>query len=108
LYGSELVKALKTARSHILSFGGAGAKMIDAGVEPVVSASRLAVVGLVEVVRHIPGIYRDFRKLIAAARKRRPDLAILTDSPDFSLRVVRKLKRMRLPVLYLVPLQVWA
>jgi lipid-A-disaccharide synthase len=82
--------------------------MVEAEVEPVVHSSSLAVVGLVEVVRHIPGIYREFRKLIRAARERRPKLAILTDSPDFNLRLAKKLKRMGIPVLYVVAPQVWA
>ena len=47
-------------------------------------AANLAVVGLLEVVAHIPRIYGEYRKLLAAARERRPDLAILTDSPGFS------------------------
>jgi lipid-A-disaccharide synthase len=108
LYAAELVRALAAARPELRFFGCAGPKMVEAGVEPVVHSSALAVVGLVEVVRHIPGIYREFRKLIRAARERRPRLAILTDSPDFNLRLAKKLKRMGVPVLYLVAPQVWA
>ena len=68
----------------------------------------IAVVGLVEVVTHIPRIYREYRKLIRAAEEERPDLAILTDSPDFHLRLARRLKRLGIPVIYLVAPQVWA
>jgi lipid-A-disaccharide synthase len=82
--------------------------MEAAGVEPVVHASSLAVVGLVEVIRHIPRIYGEFRKLLGAAAERKPALAILTDSPDFNLRLAKKLKRMGIPVVYLVAPQVWA
>lgn len=78
------------------------------GVQPVVHSESLSVVGLVEVVTHIPRIYREYRKLLDAARLRRPDLAILTDSPDFHLRVARRLKRMGIPVVVLVAPQVWA
>lgn len=77
-------------------------------VEPVVASESLSVVGLVEVLRHIPRIYGEFRKLIRSARERRPDLAILTDSPDFNLRVAAKLHREQIPVIYLVAPQVWA
>lgn len=108
LYASELVKAIAAIRPGTAFFGCAGPKMIAAGVDPVIHSSSLAVVGLVEVVRHIPGIYREFRKLIHAARERRPQLAILTDSPDFNLRLAKKLKRLGIPVLYLVAPQVWA
>jgi len=107
-YAAQL--ALELARRHpgIRFFGCAGPHLRDAGVEPVIRSEDLAVVGLFEVVRHIPRIWRRFRTLIAAAAARRPDLAILTDSPDFNLRVARKLKRLGIPVVYLVAPQVWA
>ena len=74
----------------------------------VVDAASLAVVGLLEVVAHIPRIYGEYRKLLAAAEGERPDLAILTDSPDFHLRVARNLHRQGIPVVYLVAPQAWA
>jgi lipid-A-disaccharide synthase len=60
------------------------------------------------VVHHIPRIYAGYRKMIRAARDERPDLAILTDSPDFHLRLAARLKRLGVPVVYLVAPQVWA
>ncbi len=78
------------------------------GVDPVVDSASLAVVGLVEVVRHIPRIYGEYRKLLREVERRRPEVAILTDSPDFHLRLARRLKRMGVPVIYLVAPQVWA
>jgi lipid-A-disaccharide synthase len=63
---------------------------------------------LVEVVSHIPRIYGEYRKLLAEARQQKPDLAILTDSPDFHLRVARKLHQQGVPVVYLVAPQAWA
>jgi lipid-A-disaccharide synthase len=82
--------------------------MRTAGVRQIVDAGSLAVVGLIEVVHHIPRIYREFRKLVRAAETERPDIAILTDSPDFNLRVARKLRRLGIPVIYLIAPQVWA
>ena len=78
------------------------------GVRPIVESESLSVVGLFEVIRHIPAIYGEFRKLIRAAREEKPKLAILTDSPDFHLRLAKKLKRMGIPVVYLVAPQAWA
>jgi lipid-A-disaccharide synthase len=74
----------------------------------VIDSARLAVVGLAEVVGHLPRIYGEYRKLISFARKHRPDAAILTDSPDFHLRLARHLKALNVPVFYLVAPQVWA
>jgi len=108
LYAAGLVTALRHRRPEIEFFGCAGPRMQKAGVRPVVDAHSLAVVGLVEVLAHIPRIYGEYRRLLNAARAERPELAILTDSPDFNLRVARKLKRLGIPVFYLVAPQVWA
>jgi lipid-A-disaccharide synthase len=77
-------------------------------VRAVVDTASLAVAGLVEVVADIPRIYGEYRKLVGAARAEKPDLAILTDSPDFHLRVARQLHRAGVPVVYLVAPQAWA
>jgi lipid-A-disaccharide synthase len=107
-YASLLVEELKRRHPHLQFFGCAGARLRDAGVEAVVRGESLSVVGLVEVIHHIPRIYQEFRRLIDAARARRPQLAILTDSPDFHFRVAAKLRTLGVPVVYLVAPQVWA
>ncbi len=78
------------------------------GVIPIVRSESLGVVGLVEVISHIPRIYGEFRKLVEAAKREKPDFAVLTDSPDFHLRLAKKLKQAGTPVFYLVAPQVWA
>ncbi len=108
LYAASLVQELKRRLPDTVFFGCAGPRMREAGVDPVVDMARLAVVGLVEVVGHIPRIFNEFRKLSRAAAERRPDLAILTDSPDFHLRLAPKLRRLGIPVVYLVAPQAWA
>jgi len=108
LYAALLVEELRRLWPAARYFGCAGPRMRRAGVESVVDAASLAVVGLAEVVTHIPRIYGEYRKLAAAARHVRPDLAILTDSPDFHLRLARRLARLGIPVIYLVAPQVWA
>ena len=108
LYAALLVEELRRIWPDAQYFGCTGPRMRRAGVETVVDASSLAVVGLVEVVSHIPRIYGEYRKLLAAASDRSPELAILTDSPDFHLRRARKLHRRGIPVIYLVAPQVWA
>ncbi|HEX8983858.1 MAG TPA: lipid-A-disaccharide synthase [Bryobacteraceae bacterium] len=108
LYAASLAVALRARIPEAEFFGCAGPRMQAAGVRPVVDASSLAVVGLVEVVSHIPRIYGEYRKLARAARDERPDVAILTDSPDFHLRLARRLKRLGVPVVYLVAPQAWA
>jgi lipid-A-disaccharide synthase len=78
------------------------------GLREIIRAEDLAVVGIAEVVGHLPRIWRRFRQLLDAARREKPDLAILTDAPDFHFRVAKKLKKSGIPVVYLVAPQVWA
>ena len=108
LYASLLAEALLRRRPDLSFYGCAGPRMRAVGVRAIVRSESLAVVGLVEVLRHIPRIYGEFRKLIAATEKAPPAVAILTDSPDFHLRVARKLAARRIPVIYYIAPQVWA
>lgn len=107
-YAAGLIEALRRRRGDLDFFGCAQPRMRALGVREAMDAEILGVVGLVEVVTHLPGIYGEFRKLIDAARREKPDLAILTDSPDFNLRVATKLREMGVPVVYLVAPQAWA
>src|SRR5436190_10406555 len=108
LYASLVVSELRSAWPDAAFFGCTGPRLRAAGVGTIVDAADLAVVGLLEVVRDIPRIYGEYRKLVRAARERRPDVAILTDSPDFHLRVARRLHQQGVPVVYLVAPQAWA
>src|SRR5207245_8437642 len=96
-YAANLTRKLRQCWPDADFYGCTGPRMREAGVRTVVDAASLAVVGLVEVVRHIPRIYGEYRKLVAAARKDPPDLAILTDSPDFHLRLAARLKASGIP-----------
>ena len=107
-YAAGVVRALRGMLPGVEFFGCTGEELRAAGVETVVDAASLSVVGLVEVLHHIPRIYGEFRKLVRAARNNPPDAAILTDSPDFHLRLAAKLRAMGVPVFYLVAPQAWA
>ncbi len=74
----------------------------------VADQSKLAVVGLAEVVTSLPRIWGEYRRLVEAAGRERPDVAILTDSSGFHLRVAKALKQLGIPVIYLVAPQAWA
>jgi len=89
-------------------FGAGGARMRAAGCDTVVDTKDLAVVGITEVVRHLPRIYGCYRRLIAEADKRCPDLAIVIDSPSFNWRVARQMRKRGIPVVYYVCPQFWA
>jgi len=82
--------------------------MAAAGVDLVVRAEDMAVMGLTEVVLHLPRIYREFRKLKRAIRARRPDVAVLIDFPEIHFRLAKELHRLGVPVIYFVSPQLWA
>jgi len=108
LYAALLAEELRRLWPDADFFGCTGPRLRAAGVRTVVDASSLAVVGLLEVVSHIPRIYREYRKVLHSARREKPDFAILTDSPDFHLRIARRLHAQGIPVFYLVAPQAWA
>lgn len=89
-------------------FGLGGDALAAAGVELVEQARTVSVLGLSEVVRHLPRIYGVFRKLLAEVDRRRPRLAVLVNFPDFNLRLAEKLHQRDIPIVYFIPPQVWA
>jgi lipid-A-disaccharide synthase len=89
-------------------WGMGGPRMAAAGVECIVRAEDMAVMGVTEVVLHLPQIYRGFRKLKKAIRTRRPDVAILIDFPDIHFRLAKEFHRLGIPVIYFVSPQLWA
>ncbi len=108
MYGAGLIEALKRHDPSLEFFGVGGQRMRDGGCDTVVDAKDLAVVGITEILSHLPKIYRLFLKLIAEADRRRPDLAIVIDSPAFNWRVARQMKKRGVPVVYYVTPQFWA
>jgi len=108
LYAAELVRQLRRLGRDVEVFGLGGDRLLAQGGSLVAHVRDLAVVGLLEVVRHLPRIRGVFRALLDRADAERPDLAVLIDYPDFNLRLARALKRRGIPVVYYVSPQVWA
>lgn len=110
-YGALLIEALKRrlAKDGGASFVGMGGPaMTAAGLERVVRAEDMAVMGITEVVRHLPRIYREFRKLRQSLYDRRPDVAVLIDFPDIHFKLARELHSLGVPVIFFVSPQLWA
>jgi lipid-A-disaccharide synthase len=111
-YGALLVDALKrqlAARGEAAEFFGMGGPRMEAGgLERIVCAEDVAVMGLTEVVRHLPRIYGEFQKLKRAIRARRPDVAVLIDFPEIHFRLAKEFRRLGVPVIYFVSPQLWA
>ena len=128
MYGAQLIEAMRRAsqnRAELRSagqpgaavttqakplhfFGVGGDRMRAAGCDTVVDAKDLAVVGITEILSHLPKILGLYRHLIREADGRRPDLAIVIDSPAFNWRVARQMKKRGIPTVYYVAPQFWA
>jgi lipid-A-disaccharide synthase len=107
-YGAQLMAALRRRDPGMEFFGVGGERMRGAGCNTVVDASDVAVVGLAEVVTHLPFIYANFRKVVRTIEQRRPDAAVLIDFPDFNFRLAKQLHLRGVPVIYYVSPQLWA
>ncbi|MFL5062039.1 MAG: lipid-A-disaccharide synthase [Xanthobacteraceae bacterium] len=100
--GAGLMRALRDVRSGPVMFRGAGgARMIEAGLTSLFPAHDLMTIGIAPVVAKLPTILRRLRETVAAIVAAPPDVLVLIDVPDFSLRVAR-LVRKRLPHLPIV------
>jgi lipid-A-disaccharide synthase len=111
-YGALLITALQLqlqARGVKASFYGMGGpRMAAAGLERIVRAEDVAVMGITEIVRHLPVIYREFRRLKRSIRKRRPGVAVLIDFPDIHFKLAKEFHRLGVPVIFFVSPQLWA
>ena len=107
-YGAMLIEAVRARFPEARFFGLGGIAMEAAGCERIVRAEDIAVMGITEVVRHMPRIYSEYRRLVRSIRARRPDVAVLIDFPDVNFRLARELKKLGVPVIYFVSPQLWA
>ena len=110
MHGAALLGALRRLAmpAPVECFGLGGERLRAAGCETVVDAKDVAVLGLAEVAAHLPRIYREFRRLLAEADRRRPYAAVLIDFPEFNFRLARQLHRRGIPVIYYISPQLWA
>lgn len=106
--GAGLIKALRKLSPQAKFFGIAGPGMISAGCEPWYRTEELSVMGLAEILRHLPRLLKLRRQFIKRLQAARPDVFIGIDSPDFNLPVEAALKKSGVPTVQYVSPQVWA
>ncbi|HVW79145.1 MAG TPA: lipid-A-disaccharide synthase [Alloacidobacterium sp.] len=107
-YAVQLIPAIRRLIPQATFFGLGGRRMEGLGFRRIVRAEDVAVMGITEIIRHIPRIYGEYRKLKAAIAAERPHAAILIDFPDVNLSLARTLHRLGIPVIYFVSPQLWA
>lgn len=111
-YGAMLIEELRNQlamEGREASFVGMGGPlMVDAGLDRIVRSEDMAVMGITEVVRHLPRIYREYLRLKSAIRTQRPSVAILIDFPDIHFKLAKEFHRLGIPVVFFVSPQLWA
>ncbi len=107
MYAARLATALQK-RMDVALFGMGGPQMRAAGVEIVTDYKEVSVVGITEILRHLPSLIHAMRHVVSEARRRKPPFAILTDFPGFHLRLARKLRPLGVRSIYYVCPQFWA
>jgi lipid-A-disaccharide synthase len=108
LYAGALVAALRRREPDIEVFGLGGERFRAAGGRLVADFHGLSVTGLTEALSVIPRSISTMRQLVAAARRERPHALVVIDYPDFNFRLLRRIKRLGIPVIYYVSPQLWA
>lgn len=107
MYAARLAAALQQ-RVNVSLFGMGGPQMRAAGVDVITDYKEVSVVGITEILSHLPSLIRAMRRLVFEASLRHPPFAILTDFPGFHLRLARKLRPHKVRNIYYICPQFWA
>ena len=107
MYAARLATALQK-RLDVALFGMGGPQMRAAGVDVITDYKEVSVVGITEILSHLPSLIRAMRRLVSEAQRRKPPFAILTDFPGFHLRLARKLRPLGVRNIYYICPQFWA
>lgn len=108
LYAGALVQALRRREPDIDVFGLGGERFAAAGGTLIQDFHGLSVTGLTEALSVIPRSIGTLRRLVKTAQERKPDALIVIDYPDFNFWLMRRVKRLGIPVIYYISPQLWA
>ena len=108
LIGAALIKELKSSDKNIKLFGIGGDKMNAEGMELIYHSDKMAFLGFVEVVKHLPFIRKVQNHLIEVIKEKNIKSVVLIDYPGFNLSIAKKLKALGVKVIYYVSPQIWA
>ena len=107
ILGAGLIKALKEEFPHAEFFGVGGPLMIAEGFESLAPIETLSVMGLFEVLIHLPKLLRLKMQLVKEAENRMPVAFIGIDSPDFNLKVAHSVKQIGITTFHYVSPSIW-
>jgi lipid-A-disaccharide synthase len=108
ILGASIVRRLREQEPGIRCLGVTGPRMQAAGCESIASIDALSVMGLVEILRELPRLFRFRRQLIESISAEAPDVVVTIDAPDFNLGLGKRLRALGMPVVHVVSPTVWA
>jgi lipid-A-disaccharide synthase len=108
LHGASLAEELKKIDKDLNIYGIGGDRMRQAGVELIYHINKMAFLGFVEVVKHLPFVRRVQNDLINIIREKKIKSVVLIDYPGFNLNFAKKIKPLDINILYYISPQVWA
>lgn len=108
MQGALLLKGLQKQLPKARFVGMGGVHLAGAGLETLFRIEDLSVMGITEVVGHLPKIFRMLTDIKAALAKVRPEAVIVIDAPDFHFRVIRAARELGIPVYYYISPKIWA
>lgn len=108
LHGARIARAILSQAPSTVLVGFGGAEMEDAGVRLFANYESYNVMGVLEVLKNLPRIYRLLNLLTDAMREEKPDLLVLIDYPDFNWRLAKRAKALGIPVFSYIPPSAWA
>jgi lipid-A-disaccharide synthase len=108
LIGAALIRELKSLNRNLKVLGIGGDKMRDEGMNLIYHSDKMAFLGFVEVVKHLPFIRKVQKELIDVIENEKIKTVVLIDYPGFNLRIARKFKQLGVKIIYYVSPQIWA
>ena len=108
LHASKLIQQIKKYNQQIKFYGHGGDRMKKEGVQIIEHINKLAIVGFIEVIKHLPFMMSVMGKTINWIKENKPERIILVDYPGFNLRLARESRKLGIPVTYFILPQAWA
>jgi len=108
VHGAAVLCHLKSQKPDYTFFGVGGDKLAEGGMELLYHVNQMSIIGITEVIRSLPFIWRALNRIEDELKHRNPELIILIDYPGFNIRIGRIAKKLNIKVFYYISPQVWA
>ena len=108
LHGGNLIHSIKNIEPNSSFMGHGGNTMRDAGMNIIEHSDNLAIMGFLEVVKHLPRMIKIMGETVKTISRAKPDRIILIDYPGFNLKLAKNIFRLGIPITYFILPQAWA